>query len=82
MITLRIYAANDLMQHLNWIQFDWAVETITTRYVSHSFSGVYGVPRGGVCLAVALSHSLTLPFGRGRKPQLDGSRSERLPNQR
>ena len=57
---LRIYAANDLMEHLTWIQFDWAVETITARYLSHSFSGVYGVPRGGVCLAVALSHSLDL----------------------
>ena len=54
--------AYDLIQQLTWIQFDWAVETITARYTVHSFSGVYGVPRGGVCLAVALSHSLALPW--------------------
>ena len=54
--------AYDLIQQLTWIQFDWAVETITARYAVHSFSGVYGVPRGGVCLAVALSHSLALPW--------------------
>ena len=54
--------AYDLIQQLTWIQFDLAVETITARYTVHSFSGVYGVPRGGVCLAVALSHSLALPW--------------------
>lgn len=26
------------------------------------FEGVYGFPRGGLCLAVALSHSLELPL--------------------
>ena len=50
------------MHQLTWSQFDWAVEAITARYASHSFTGVYGVPRGGVCLAVALSHSLDLPW--------------------
>ncbi|AKN62101.1 MULTISPECIES: phosphoribosyltransferase [unclassified Synechococcus] len=50
------------MQQLTWSQFDWAVEEITARYASHSFIGVYGVPRGGVCLAVALSHTLSLPW--------------------
>jgi len=50
------------MLQLSWIQFDLAVETITERYGSRSFAGVYGVPRGGVCLAVALSHALSLPW--------------------
>ncbi|MEJ6585934.1 MAG: phosphoribosyltransferase [Synechococcus sp. ChSW.bin.154] len=50
------------MQQLTWIQFNWAVETITASYAFHSFAGIYGVPRGGVCLAVALSHSLALPW--------------------
>ena len=50
------------MLQLSWSQFDLAVETITERYASHSFTGVYEVPRGGVCLAVALSHSLSLPL--------------------
>ncbi len=26
------------------------------------FDGVYGIPRGGLCLAVALSHRLNLPL--------------------
>ena len=54
--------AYNVIQKLTWIQFDWAVETIATRYTFHSFSGIYGVPRGGVCLAVALSHALALPW--------------------
>ena len=40
------------MLQLSWIQFDLAVEAITECYASHSFTGVYGVPRGGVCAAV------------------------------
>ena len=50
------------MQQLTWTQFDLAVEEITSRFASHSFIGVYGVPRGGLCFAVALSHSLSLPW--------------------
>ena len=50
------------MQKLTWNQFDWAVEEITARYAAQSFTGVYGVPRGGLCLAVALSHTLSLPW--------------------
>ena len=50
------------MLQLSWIQFDLAVEAITECYASHSFTGVYGVPRGGVCAAVALSHSLSLAW--------------------
>ena len=50
------------MQQLTWSQFDLAVEEMTSRFASHSFIGVYGVPRGGLCFAVALSHSLSLPW--------------------
>ena len=48
------------MQQLTWAQFDAAVASLTLRLRSSSFSGVYGVPRGGLCLAVALSHSLQI----------------------
>ncbi len=50
------------MQKLSWEQFDSAVEAIGKRYASHSLTGIYGVPRGGLCLGVALSHRLTLPL--------------------
>ena len=32
------------------------------RCKNKKFEGVYGFPRGGLCLAVALSHSLGLPL--------------------
>ena len=50
------------MQQLTWAEFDRAVEDITARYSTSSFTGIYGVPRGGVSLAVALSHSLSLTW--------------------
>ena len=50
------------MKHLSWAEFDQAVEWMTGRYMSSSFTGVYGVPRGGLCLGVALSHSLQIPL--------------------
>jgi len=50
------------MHHLSWQQFDQCVERLTTRLQSRPLSGVYGVPRGGLCLAVALSHALSLPL--------------------
>ena len=50
------------MQQLSWAQFDLAVATLAQRLTHQSFSGIYGVPRGGLCLAVALSHALELPY--------------------
>jgi len=50
------------MRRLSWAEFDQAIEWITDRYVDHSFTGVYGVPRGGLCLGLALSHSLHIPL--------------------
>ena len=50
------------MKQLNWTDFDACVQVITERYGGRSFKGVFGVPRGGLCLAVGLSHSLGLPL--------------------
>lgn len=50
------------MRHLTWDQFDEAVYRIASMYEGRAFNGVYGFPRGGLCLAVALSHRLGLPL--------------------
>ena len=50
------------MNKLDWKEFDECVYSISNQCRNKSFVGVYGFPRGGICLAVALSHSLGLPL--------------------
>ena len=50
------------MRILTWDEFNSCVVSITHICRGKQFSGVYGLPRGGLCLAVALSHSLKIPF--------------------
>ena len=49
-----------MMIHFTWDEFDKSVEHIADRCKFLEFSGIYGVPRGGLCLAVALSHKLKI----------------------
>jgi len=46
--------------YFTWNEFDESVEHIANRCRFLKFSGIYGVPRGGLCLAVALSHKLKI----------------------
>ena len=46
--------------YFTWSEFDKSVDHIVNKCKFFEFSGVYGVPRGGLCLAVALSHKLKL----------------------
>jgi len=48
------------MRLLSWEDFDQAVWHIASSCDEGSLSGIYGIPRGGLCLAVALSHRLGL----------------------
>ena len=50
------------MRYLNWEEFDTAIIDISKKVKYKNFSGVYGIPRGGLCLAVALSHELEIPL--------------------
>ena len=50
------------MKKLNWLEFDSCIYSIFNRCKDKNFEGVYGLPRGGLCLAVALSHSLGIPL--------------------
>ena len=45
-------------KYLSWCEFDKSVEYIANKCKFLEFSGIYGIPRGGLCLAVALSHKL------------------------
>ena len=49
-----------MIKYFTWDEFDKSVEHIATKCKFLEFSGIYGVPRGGLCLAVALSHKLKI----------------------
>ena len=49
-----------MINYFTWSEFDNAVEQIASKCKFFKFSGIYGVPRGGLCLAVALSHKLKI----------------------
>ena len=49
-----------MINYFTWSDFDKSVEHITNRCMNFEFSGIYGVPRGGLWLAVALSHKLNI----------------------
>ena len=49
-----------MINHFTWDEFDKSVEHIANKCKFLNFSGIYGVPRGGLCLAVALSHKLKI----------------------
>jgi len=49
-----------MISYFTWGEFDKSVEKIANECRFKEFSGIYGVPRGGLCLAVALSHKLKI----------------------
>ena len=49
-----------MTKYFSWKEFDKSVEYIAQKCKLIEFSGIYGIPRGGLCLAVALSHKLNI----------------------
>ena len=49
-----------MISYFTWSEFDKSVEQIANKCKFKEISGIYGVPRGGLCLAVALSHKLKI----------------------
>ena len=49
-----------MINYFTWEEFDKSVEEIANKCKFLEFSGIYGVPRGGLCLAVTLSHKLKI----------------------
>ena len=50
------------MKKLNWLEFEECIFNISEKCKDKSLIGVYGIPRGGSCIAVAVSHALNIPF--------------------
>ena len=49
-----------MTRYFTWSEFDKSVDYIANQCKKIKLTGIYGVPRGGLCLAVALSHKLNL----------------------
>ena len=49
-----------MINYFTWKEFDDSVDYIVNKCKIFKLSGIYGVPRGGLCLAVALSHKLKI----------------------
>ena len=49
-----------MTKYFTWSDFDKSVDHIANHCKKLKLSGIYGVPRGGLCLAVALSHKLNV----------------------
>ena len=49
-----------MVKYFSWSEFDKSVEYIANKCKFLKISGIYGIPRGGLCLAVALSHKLKI----------------------
>ena len=49
-----------MTKYFSWADFDSSVEVITKKCKFLKFSSIYGISRGGLCLAVALSHKLNI----------------------
>ena len=49
-----------MINYFTWREFDNSVDYIANKCKIFKLSGIYGVPRGGLCLAVALSHKLKI----------------------
>ena len=59
---------HSLVKILGWEDFNFCIKSITSTCKDKHFSGVYGFPRGGLCLAVAMSHSLNIPYLEELRP--------------
>ena len=51
-----------MTKYFTWREFDSSVDYIADQCKFWELSGIYGIPRGGLCLAVALSHKLNIPL--------------------
>ena len=49
-----------MTRYFTWSEFDKSVNYIAEQCKFWKLSGIYGSPRGGLCLAVALSHKLNV----------------------
>ena len=53
-----------MIRHYTWNEFDNSVNQIADKCKNWKISNIYGIPRGGLCLAVALSHKLNIKIAK------------------
>ena len=53
-----------MKEYTTWHDFEKVIDKMVRHYkdTNENCSGVYGIPRGGLSIAVALSHRLNLPL--------------------
>ena len=51
-----------MKMYVSWNMVDEFIDIIKMKYKDHKFTGVYGLPRGGLIFAVILSHRLGVPM--------------------
>lgn len=51
-----------MKQHVTWKQVNRFVNNVAHEYKDSNLPGVFGIPRGGLVLAVMLSHKLNIPM--------------------
>ena len=49
-----------MTRYFTWSEFDKSIDYISNKCKFWKISGIYGIPRGGLCIAVALSHKLNI----------------------
>lgn len=47
---------------VTWNDVDSFIQEVVQQYKGHTFTGVYGIPRGGLVFAVMLSHAMHIPL--------------------
>jgi hypoxanthine phosphoribosyltransferase len=47
---------------ISWDEYNEMIHKISQQIFMEEFDGIYGVPRGGLVMAVSLSHTLGLPI--------------------
>ena len=51
-----------MKKYVSWNEVNKFVQQVVHRYAEHDIPGVYGLPRGGLVLAVMISHRLNIPM--------------------
>ena len=49
-------------ENMTWEQFDYACRQIAEKLQGIRFSGIYGIPRNGLVVAIRLSYLMNLPL--------------------
>lgn len=50
------------MNIISWEQYDRDIRALAKKLKGEKFDGIYGFPRGGLVIAIHLSHLLSIPY--------------------